>query len=257
MQRKFLYLLLALSVLCTASATWGQAKPAVPKQIVQNIAISRVNGIVIESSWHNPNDRSVHFMMRNKSKKDITAFHYQVIANHADGEITIEKNLWGDSFLFNPVDYARNKLFHSGGVFLPFASGSQREGGANYAWYAGDNITAVSVMVDLVAYADNTVEVANDAALQELVEERLRMAKDQAVIARIADDVLRSKVEHPVAAFVKALDEQPNRNGDVEEFNLQGLPGSTEEEKLERSKEVHEYAARLCMEASLLKVVTQ
>jgi len=232
-----------------------------PQGVVHDIAASQVRGIKIISSSYDSAAHAGKVMFKNVSGQDITAFHGQVAATHADGTVTIERELHAWGMLFNPLSMAKAKKYPriAGGGQHPIRPGESHVEDFNYGWYyrPGDQITSVSVSFDLAVYSNNTVETTSDQALQRIVNDRLEMAKREAEVSLLAKDILDAQVAHPVAAFLLNLKERGFSSAATAEFELKYSSPATEAEKLAEFVDLHKETAKICEESSNLKVVSQ
>ena len=265
MQRKCLYLLLALFALPFSSATWGQAKQEqesvrVPAtEIVHNIAVSKVHGIKIVSSFYDPATHRGNVIFKNDSAYVINSYHGRIMATHADGRVNTEREL--SVLMFYPFYIAKEKKYGMAGTNIQtIKPGELHTENFSYGRYyqPEDQITDISALFDLVVYANNTAEVADDRALQEVIDGCQERAKVEAEIAQRAEDVLHAKVAHPIAALVLNLKGSSGYASVYDaELDLNALRPIGETDKLAEFIELHREAARMYEEASHLKVVSQ
>ena len=131
-------------VLVFASASWAQAPPRTS------------TGVVVQSARYDTPTRSIVIRLVNNSGKDVTAYNLTVSETLSDG--TKGKVALMTDFL--------------GGVThgVPgFAAGTSHD---EINGPSSQSVTNVSAVVDVVVYADQTAEVANDLEYTRLVAMR-------------------------------------------------------------------------------------
>jgi len=149
MRRRGYFLLLLLFVLPAALR-------AAPPQ---------VKGAVVQTWHYDPQSHVVTVRILNASGKGITAYHFTILMNHPDGTNSNSNKL--GSF---PFEYA----------LLPGATKDE-------LFPVGKEVTNVSVSVDLVCYADQTVEGSDEATLRKLIA----MRKEGAAAIRRVNEVIK------------------------------------------------------------------
>lgn len=263
MLRLNFFCLVALSVLMS-SAAWGQSanNKQIKEELIHDVATSDVRGIKIISSFYDPEAHTGKVTFRNESSQNIVAFHGQVKAIHANGSVSLQRNIVEDFLLVNAYHLAKAKQF-------PCAKREQAQRfihpGENYVqefgvgWYnkPEDQITTISLAFDLVIYSNNAAETTHDERLQEFVNDRRKQAGEEKDLAQQANDVVVAKVAHPTEVFLQNLRDRQSLYVEHAKTEFEHPSPTDERDKMAEFVDLHKTMAQILEESSVLKVVTQ
>jgi hypothetical protein len=167
-------------------------------------------GAVVQTWRYDAAAQQVVVSVSNKSNKDITAFNLSVTERYADGTANSFENM--TDYLPLVAVAANNGTFPAGtsrDVTLPDAK----------------NPISVSIIVDMVAYADHTADVQNEKAFNHLVSNRKEIVLATQQANKAIKDALAAP--NPKDAAVKELTRLANvakaqGGGGITEMTLRG-----------------------------------
>ena len=204
--------------------------------------------------------------LANTSTKDITAYVVSATATYADGKTQRDERMAD----FLPAMIAKQVY---AGSTAPgedlFHPGESREDTASFNVLAGNPIIHIDAKLEVVAYADQTVEVSNEAAFGRLMDVRngSLLAKQRALEAMrkaLSDPVN----PHPIADALNAVEQLHSRakSNSTSELAMEYLWVKQDLEKLsERSsrhnspgtQSLRDYVATTEKESALMAPHTQ
>jgi hypothetical protein len=204
---------LLLSVLCLAFAI------RIPAQTAQPVPVAL--------TWnYDAQKKTLTLHLANNSGKDITAYNISMAERYADGSTNYVDGRPNDIHDHQIMEELLNTLTKEQHTF---AAGTIRD----YVIPEAKAISDVEAVVDMVIYADRTLDVQNERAFRQLLASRkgqlLAMQKVNEVVKQVLAD---PRIDSPVAAiladlipFADAMDRKNRSPEDPESNEAMGLRG--------------------------------
>jgi hypothetical protein len=220
--------------------------PAIPTE--QNQLPNTLMGVVIESWRYDPAQKAVILHLVNRSNKDVTAFNISIAEKYADGSTNytdgtpsdIHDHQMMEDMLLAMINIQTGVVRQGGGTLVmgrARAVGAMREvvpqrvesGNGTFAAgtsrdvvdYVSKDVSDIDAVVDVVAYADGTVQVQNnDRGFRNLLAQRkgelLSMKKVVEVIKQVLTDPMVTRpldgVIQQLTPLVDSADKVKNRS---------------------------------------------
>lgn len=199
---------------------------------VQHLAQSAPIGAVVQTWRYDPQTHSVIVRLLNESDKDITAFNLSVTEKYADGKVAASEKMTDYLPLMASVAASQSeemvKKYGNG----TFAANTSRD----VSLPAPNQPIDVSVTLDMVAYADQTTEVINGRAFDNLVASRKAMVLAIQQANKAIKDALSAP--NPRDAAVKEL----TRLADVAKTQGGGIPEMAFRERAQNARQAMDLA---------------
>lgn len=223
-------------------------------------------GAVAEVLRLDPNTNTAVVRIVNTSNKDITAFTVALVGVYADGNTHRAERM---------VDFLPAMITHqvdmgiTSGAEGAFHSGQSEEETASFTKIPGNPLARLDVHVEVIAYADQTVEVGNEEAFGRLLDERKgSLLAKQRTVDIINKALSNPAASHPIASAVSDLQDLHDRSKTEHTGELRGELAliirdlqDISERAIERnstgSKSLRDYAAIKEKEVSMLSAHTQ
>jgi hypothetical protein len=163
--------------------------------ILASLRASPPIGLWVQTWHYDAASQQVTVRLVNTSNKDITALSMSVTERYADGTSNSSEKMTDYLPLMASMEVSQ-KREHGNGTF---AAGTSRDVPFPVAKEPKD----VSIIVDMVAYADRTADVTNERAFNNLVDAR----KEVALATQQANQVMKDALAapNPRDAAVKEL----------------------------------------------------